>query len=310
MKESSGFVLGADLGWLTQLEEKGIRWVNENNEEKDVLELLKEKNINCIRLRVFVNPSEEFIWKKRNGMTCYLGYSNVDELLKMAQRVQQANLELMVDFHYSDYFADPEYQDAPYDWNGNSFDRILMNVYEHTKTTLQQLRELNIIPKWVQVGNEINNGMVYPYGDTKDHWKQFVELLNKGYDAVKDFDPNVQVITHIANGQDEEECHFFFQQFLDKYQGKTDIIGLSYYPYWCNKSCGETIGALTSNMISLYKTFHKPIMICEVGGDELEELASYDLVKNTINAVKSIPNHMGLGVIYWEPEGRDRKSVV
>ena len=137
----------------------------------------------------------------------------------------------MIDFHYSDHFADPMFQDMPREWESDTDEQLERRVSEHTQEVLGALAEHSIYPEWVQVGNEINNGMMWPRGDLKRSPKQLVRFLNAGYEAVKKVCPDCQVITHLASVCDDALCRPFLDNFFAE-NGKTDILGFSYYPYW------------------------------------------------------------------------------
>lgn len=297
MKER--MVLGADLGWVSQLESRGIKWVDEGGRQIDPLQAVKDMGTNTVRLRVFVNPPEEAFWQKKNGTVCMLGYADAGSVLEMAKRVKAKGLQLMIDFHYSDHFADPQYQDIPEAWKNENAEGLKRKVYEHTKKVLMLLVDNGTIPEWVQVGNEINPGILLPYGGLKDNPKQLVEFLNRGYDAVKECCPACKVITHIAGPYKPEWCEPFLDNFFAQ-GGKTDVLGFSHYPYWFKV---EQSAEFLLGYLSRYEQkYHKPVMICEVGGPENEEEGTYQLLMNTMEALERLPDDKGLGVVYWEPE--------
>lgn len=117
---SDEMIYGADIGFLSQLEAQGVQWVDDNGNTRDALELLKEKGVNAVRLRVFVKPPEDFVWTKPDGTTCMLGYTDTQALLYNAKRAEELGMKIMVVFHYSDHFADPLIQDVPSEWKGAS----------------------------------------------------------------------------------------------------------------------------------------------------------------------------------------------
>lgn len=143
-------VLGADLGWVSQLESRGIRWVDEEGRQIDPLQAVKDMGTNTVRLRVFVNPPKEAFWQKKNGTVCMLGFADAESVLEMAKRVKAMDLQLMIDFHYSDHFADPQYQDVPEAWQNEDGEGLKKKVYEHTKEVLHLLVENGAAPEWVQ----------------------------------------------------------------------------------------------------------------------------------------------------------------
>ena len=292
-------VLGADLGWVSQLESRGIRWVDEEGRQIDPLQAVKDMGTNTVRLRVFVNPPKEAFWQKKNGTVCMLGFADAESVLEMAKRVKAMDLQLMIDFHYSDHFADPQYQDVPEASQNEDGEGLKKKVYEHTKEVLHLLVENGAAPEWVQVGNEINPGILLPHGGLKENPGQLVEFLNMGYDAVKECCPDCKVITHIAGPYKPDWCEPFLDNFFEK-GGKTDVLGFSHYPYWFKV---EQSAEFLLGYLSRYEQkYHKPVMVCEVGGPENEEEGTYQLLMNTMEALERLPDEKGLGVVYWEPE--------
>ena len=268
-------VLGADLGWVSQLESRGIRWVDEEGRQIDPLQAVKDMGTNTVRLRVFVNPPKEAFWQKKNGTVCMLGFADAESVLEMAKRVKAMDLQLMIDFHYSDHFADPQYQDVPEAWQNEDGEGLKKKVYEHTKEVLHLLVENGAAPEWVQVGNEINPGILLPHGGLKENPGQLVEFLNMGYDAVKECCPDCKVITHIAGPYKPDWCEPFLDNFFEK-GGKTDVLGFSHYPYWFKV---EQSAEFLLGYLSRYEQkYHKPVMVCEVGGPENEEEGTYQLL--------------------------------
>lgn len=298
---SKKIAFGVDLGWLSQLEAEGVTWVDDENRQIDPIDALVEMGADSVRLRIFVNPPKEAYWKKRENETCMLGFCDAQSVLEMSKRVKEKGLTLMLDFHYSDHFADPQFQDIPDAWKNDDNEGLKRRVYEHTKEVLTLFTQNHVYPEWVQVGNEINPGLLLPNGSKKNP-EVMVALLNAGYDAVKECCPECQVITHLAGIDKTDWVSPFLEAFFGA-GGKTDILGFSHYPYWYKLvGQGEEIEDLQENLTRFSQKYQKPVMIVEVGGPEEEEEETYDLLCNTIEAVKNVPDHMGLGVYYWEPE--------
>ena len=281
------FVKGADIGWLKQMEDEGYKFCNDNGEEEDCLKILQSDGINSIRLRVWVNQTD--------------GHCSKDEVVEMAERTKNMGFKLMIDFHYSDYWADPEKQFKPKAWENHSFKELVNDVYNHTKEVLSALKEKSVYPEWVQVGNEIPYGMLWPEGKT-ENFNQLSELLNSGYDAVKEIFTDTKVIIHLDQGDDRNR----FIEFFDKHKangGKYDVIGVSYYPYWVNKNYKETIDNLMNNLNEYIDIYGREVMVCEIGGEDTEIEDTYNMLKEVIERVRRIPQGKGLGVFYWEPQG-------
>ncbi len=299
------FAYGVDFGWVSQLEAEGIMWTDENDIKADPIQTAVNFGVNAIRLRVFVNPPKDAYWDKSEKETCMLGYCDKESVLAMSKRVQEAGLRLMIDFHYSDHFADPMVQDIPEEWKGRSFLEIKDKVAEHTKDVLQLLCANGIRPEWVQVGNEINAGMLWPVGSLKENPDQLVSLINAGYDAVKEILPESLVILHASGLPIASGYQYFFDNFFTN-GGKTDIIGFSYYPYWYKLMYGgESLfdkQHICQEMKRIYSEYKKPIMICEIGEAENEPEKTRTLLRESVEALKNLPENAGLGIFYWEPE--------
>ena len=303
---SKKIAFGVDLGWLSQLEAEGVTWVDEEKRPVDPIDVLVEMGADSVRLRIFVNPPKDAYWKKRENETCMLGFCDAKSVLEMSKRVKEKGLTLMLDFHYSDHFADPQFQDIPDAWKHDDNEGLKKRVYEHTKEVLTLFTQNDIYPEWVQVGNEINPGLLLPNG-SKENPEVMVSLLNAGYEAVKECCPECQVITHVA-GIDKADWVAPFLEIFFTNGGKTDIMGFSHYPYWYKMMGGEAAVTedLQENLTRFSREYKKPVMIVEVGGPENEEQETYDLLCDTIEAIQNVPDGMGQGVYYWEPEvGKD-----
>ena len=290
-KNKLAFAKGADVSWLPQMEATGYRFYDTDGKEKDCLQLLKERGMNTIRLRVFVNPSQD----KASG------HCSKEETVAMALRAQKAKMRIMIDFHYSDTWADPAKQAKPAAWANLSFDALQNKVYEHTFDVLTALKKAGVTPEWVQVGNEIPGGMLWPDGST-NNWAQLAQLLNKGYEATKAVNAKIKVIVHVDEGNNNEKFRWFFDKATE-HQVKYDVIGLSYYPFWIKKDYSETIADLQNNLNDMASRYQKEVMVVEVGGVDEQVQNTKELLAATIKAVRAVPDHKGLGVLYWEPQG-------
>jgi arabinogalactan endo-1,4-beta-galactosidase len=285
------FSKGADIGWLQQMEATGYKFYDSTGVQKDCLEILKDKGINTVRLRVWVKPSDN----KING------HCSKNEVIAMAIRAKEMGMRVMIDFHYSDSWADPGKQNKPADWASHSFSQLLTDVYDHTFEVLDTLKKSGVVPAWAQIGNEITWGMLWPEGST-NRWDQLAQLLNKGYDAVKAVDNTIKVVVHLDQGND----NYRFRTFFDNAKSRGvryDVIGLSYYPFWLGTDYTLTINDLGNNMNDLVSRYGKEVMVVEVGGDFTKVQNTYDMLVAVIGKVMAVPGNKGLGVIYWEPEG-------
>ena len=285
------FSKGADVGWLPQMEATGYKFYDTDGTEKDCLQLLKDRGMNTIRLRVWVNPNDD----KASG------HCSKEETVVMALRAQKMGMRIMIDFHYSDSWADPAKQFKPKAWENHTFSELMTDVYDHTFDVLSALKAVGVTPEWVQVGNEIPGGMLWPEGSTKN-WSQLAQLLNKGYEATKAIDAKIKVIVHVDEGNNNEKFRWFFDNATAN-NVKYDVIGLSYYPFWIKKDYTETIADLAYNLNDMVARYNKEVMIVEVGGIDEEVQNTKELLAATIKAVRAVPNNKGLGVLYWEPQG-------
>ncbi len=296
---------GVDLGWVSQLESMGIVWVDEEGNKIDPLAAVKKLGADAVRLRVFVDPPKEAFWKKPDQTECMLGFCDAESVYTMCRRVRKQGMRLMLDFHYSSHFADPIYQDIPDSWRMEDENGLIRRVEAHTSEILTTLREEGITPEWVQVGNEINPGILLPVGSRKENPAGLVRMLNAGYDAVKRVFPDCLVVTHVA-GVLVSDVSGFYDAFF-AYGGRTDILGLSYYPYWYQRIPGRAVNEdalrvekLGEEMRRLSDRFQKPVLLAEVGAPEREEEASYRFLLDTIRVLHSYGEETG--IFYWEPE--------
>ncbi|MFC3911953.1 arabinogalactan endo-beta-1,4-galactanase [Pseudaeromonas sharmana] len=285
---AEAMVKGADVSWLTQMEKSGYKFYNDSGSQQDLFPILKAHGMNAIRLRVWVNPAN--------------GWNNITDVVAKAKRAKAAGFDIMIDFHYSDTWADPANQTKPAAWSSYTFDQLMSNVYWHTYNSLTTLKNAGITPKWVQVGNETNNGMLWPEGKASVNMKNFAWLINSGYDAVKAVNSSTKVIVHLANCENNSLYRWMFDG-LKANGGKWDIVGASIYPtqtgngdwYTMNNQCFDNL----SDMVTRYG---KEVMVVEVGMPWDDPKNSYDTIASLLEKMKWIPNGKGLGVFYWEPQ--------
>ena len=287
------FAKGADVGWLTEMEAKGKKFYNAKGEEIECMALLKSMGMNSIRLRVWVNPVEHGNWCNK-----------VDVVLK-AKRAHALGMRLMIDFHYSDWWADPGKQNKPAAWTNLSMEELKNAVSEHTKEILLALKKENLTPEWVQIGNETDNGMLWETGKASVSMKNYAELTQAGYDAAKSIFPDTKVMVHISNGYDNVLFRWIFDG-LKKNGARWDVIGMSLYPS-CAKEKGyktwlEVNDACLANINDMIARYDTEVMICEVGMPYNQAEDCKNFLNDLINRSKSIRDNKVLGVFYWEPQ--------
>jgi len=287
--EAAVFACGADVSWLPQMEAQGTLFYNDAGVQEDCLQILKEHGINSIRLRVWVNPSAD---------RC-AGHCSRDETVAMAKRAAGMGFRIMIDFHYSDSWADPGKQTKPAAWSSHTISQLATDVYNHTTDVLNAVITAGVHPEWVQVGNETNDGMLWNDGRASSSFANFTSLVNSGYNAVKATDSAIKVIIHISNGYDNSLFRWMFDG-LTANNARYDIIGMSLYPTTSNWST-LTSQCLT-NMNDMVTRYGKEVMIAEVGMASSAAQATKDMLTDLISKVKSVSNGKGLGVFYWEPQ--------
>jgi len=279
------FAKGADVSWVTQMEANGKLFYNASGTQTECMALLKSLGMNSIRLRVWVNPTD-----------CWC---NAQDMLAKAIRAKNLGMSIMIDFHYSDSWADPGKQTKPAAWANLSFTDLKTAVTSHTSTVLNLLKTNNITAEWVQVGNETGNGMLWPDGMASTNMANYAALNNAGYDAVKSVFPNAKVIVHVQDGNNNSLFRWLFDGLLTD-GGKWDVIGMSLYPSPTNWNVMDD--ACLTNMTDMISRYGKEVMICEVGMSWDSPTSAYNFLTDIINKTISIPNGKGLGVFYWEPE--------
>ncbi|CAL9322514.1 glycoside hydrolase family 53 protein [Streptomyces sp. SudanB182_2057] len=293
---------GADISSLAKSEAKGGVYRTSSGSAGDALPLLKSYGMNYARLKVWVNPAD--------------GFNDKAHVLAMAKRVKAQGMKLLVDFHYSDTWADPGAQKKPAAWAGHTYSQLKTDVYNHTYDVLNALKAQGTTADMVQVGNEINGGMLWSEGST-DNWTQLAGLINSGYSAVKAVNPSTSVALHLAKGGDKAGTEWWFDNAVAN-GVKFDAIGLSYYGYWH--------GALSDFQTTLDDAaarYGKPVFVAETAYPF--RLDSDDALTNQIDTtgelvpgypataagqtkwlndvtsiVEAVPNGRGLGVFYWE----------
>ena len=277
------YAKGADISWVTEMESSGVSFYNRNGIKEDPFQLMKDIGFNSIRLRVWVNPAN--------------GWCNTTDIVNKAIRANQLGLKLMIDFHYSDSWADPGKQNKPAAWSSEDILGLQKSVYDHTVSVLSSLKSNGVTPKWVQIGNETNDGMLWPEGKASTNMSNFALLVNSGFSAVKSIDSSIKVIIHLSNGFDNSLYRWMFDG-LQSNHANYDIIGMSLYS---SSSNWQTLNAqCLMNMNDMASRYNKDVMICEAGMSWTDSTACKSFLSDLISKTKSV--NRGRGVFYWEPE--------
>ena len=247
--------------------------------------LVKSLFMNTIRLRVWVNPSPAF--------------NNAADVIAKAIRAKNLGMRIMIDFHYSDSWADPGKQTKPAAWAGQDVSGLKTLITAHTTDVLSQLKNNGITPEWVQVGNETNNGMLWPEGKASTNMAAFAQMFNAGSDAVKAVFPSAKVIVHISNGYDNALFRWMFDG-LQLNGAKYDVIGMSLYPTAANWTSLNT--QCLANMNDMVARYGKEIMVVEVGMPWDNAAVCKSFLSDIIFKTATVSGNKGLGVLYWEPQ--------
>lgn len=301
------FIKGMDISFLPEMEDLGAKFLDESGNERNVFELLKENGVNSIRLR---------IWNEPENVPESGGYCNLEQTIELAKRIKQYGMTFFLDFHYSDWWADPGKQNKPKAWVGLNFEELKQAVYDYTKEVLLRMDQEDVFPDMVQIGNEIRSGMLFPDGEVPNY-KNLVELINAGILAVRDVSVghDTKVVIHLDQGGRFFYLRDWFDAVLKEGIETFDIIGVSYYPFWHG-----TFAEFKDTLVKLVKRYGKPVIIAETAhawrktddgfvGEQQEKIAGFpatpegqrNVIDLVMNITASLESDMGLGIYYWEP---------
>jgi arabinogalactan endo-1,4-beta-galactosidase len=290
------YAVGADLSFLKQAEDRGTVF-KDNGEAKPGLEIFRDHGYNWIRLRIFHTPTEL--------------PNNLEYTLTLAKAAKALGYHFLLDFHYSDTWADPGKQFTPKAWQGMSHQQLVSAVFEYTKQTIAAFLQAGVLPDMVQVGNEITNGMMWPDGRLPNNWDNFADLVKAGIagvEAGKGDQPRPRMMIHIDRGGDRSRTKYFFDK-LNSYKVNYDVIGQSYYPWWQG-----SLNSLRENMTFMAKEYKKPIVVVEAaynwepaeykkrpGPFEETPGGQAHFLEEVNRVVQEAPDGLGAGVFWWEP---------
>lgn len=305
------FIFGVDMSSIIAVEQAGGVFYNKDGVEQDVFEILSEHGINYVRIRLWHNPFNS------EGLAFGGGNNDTQIGIEIAKRAARVGMRIALDFHYSDFWADPGKQNIPYAWESLSDDELKDAIYNYTYDTIKTFEEEGVRPHMVQIGNEINNGMVYPKGRVSIYgYDKLAEYLKEGIKAVDDIDPDIKTVIHIAEGASIQKVTYFYDKIIEN-GVEFDVIGLSYYSFWHG-----TMEEFKETLRELEKKYTHEVAVMEysygytdysnefsnnIYSSGLEEAGGYktsmqgqvSYIRDVNEAISSIET--GIGSFYWEP---------
>ena len=313
------FVKGMDLSTLLELEKCGAKYYVDGT-ETDILDIMKKYDVDTIRIRLWNDPWSE------SGESYGAGENDLKTTLAIAKKVTDAGLGVLLNFHYSDFWADPGKQIKPKAWEGYSVEELEQAVYDFTADTMKVFKENGINTTMVQVGNELSNGLLWPEGKVPNY-DNIAKFVNAGIRGVRAVEKDVPVMIHLDNGGNNTLYREWFDEFTKRGED-FQIIGLSYYPFWHG-----TLDMLTDNMNDIAERYGKDLVIAEVSmgytmedykayeklsDDERKGYATkpelvekieypmtvqgqYDFMEDFLTRISHIKGNKGKGFFYWEP---------
>jgi len=293
---ASDYAVGADVSFLKAAEDGG-KVFKDNGQPKPGLEIFKDHGYNWVRLRLFHTPTD---------LPNNLAYT-----LAMAKAAKKLGFHILLDFHYSDTWADPGKQFTPKAWTGFSHAQLMKAVADYTRDTIAAFQAAGALPDMVQIGNEIIHGMLWPDGKLPENWDNFADLIKAGISGVQagaGNGPHPRIMIHIDRGGDKATTKYFFDK-LNSYHVQYDVIGQSYYPWWHG-----SLNDLRENMIFMAEEYKKDIIVVEAAYDwrpteytkrpgpfpESPE-GQKQFLEEVNRVVEETPNGLGKGVFWWEP---------
>ena len=291
--------VGADISFLRQAEEQGTVF-RDKGVAMPALEILRRHGYNWVRLRIFNNPTTL--------------PNDFEYTLAEAKAAKQMGFGFLLDFHYSDDWADPGHQITPLAWKNLKHHQLVDAVYTYTRDTIAKFREAGALPDIVQVGNEVTAGILWPDGKLPNNWSNFIDLLKAGIRGVDDGAGNgrkPKIMIHIDKGGNIAATQWFFSHLIDE-NVPFDVIGQSYYPWW-----EGSLADLKDNLAFMAHTYHKPIVVVETAyswkpDNYIKKKGPYpetpegqrDFLRDVADAVAATPDGLGRGVFWWEPAVR------
>lgn len=313
------FIKGADISTLLEAEQHGAKFYNQNGQQQDAIAILKANGVNYVRLRLWVDPQDA------SGKTYGGGSNNLENTIALAKRVKAQGLKLLLDFHYSDFWTDPGKQFKPKAWEKMDYPQLKTAIHDYTRDTIARFKKEGVLPDMVQIGNEINGGMLWPegksWGQGGGEFDRLAGLLNAAIGGLKENltgGEQVKIMLHLAEGTKNDTFRWWFDE-IAKRDVPFDIIGLSMYTYW-----NGPISALKANMDDISRRYNKDVIVVEAaygytldncdnaensfqakeekdGGYPGTVQGQYDYIHDLMQSVIDVPDHRGKGIFYWEP---------
>lgn len=313
------FIKGMDISTLLEVEKCGGRFFDEG-QEADALTILKRYGINAVRLRLWNDPYSE------KGEPYGAGTNDLPVTVALAKRAKSRGMQFLLDYHYSDFWTDPGKQFVPKAWRGMNVEELEEALYSYTRDTLRVLKSEGVMPDLIQIGNELSNGLLWPYGKVPEY-DNIARFVSAGIRGVRAVDEKIPIMIHLDNGGNNELYRRWFDEYCKRGED-FQIIGLSYYPFWHG-----TLEMLTENMKDIAARYRKDLIVAEVSmGYTMEDYAAYeklseeerkgyatksalvekieypmtrqgqcDFMKDFMERIKQIPEGRGKGFFYWEP---------
>ncbi|MBR1797382.1 MAG: glycosyl hydrolase 53 family protein [Clostridiales bacterium] len=263
MIELNEYIKGADVSTLIEEEAHGARYYD-NGAQGDLLDILKTYGFNWVRIRLWNDPYAE------DGTPYGAGTNDLKTYVKIARRAKSVGLKVLLCIHYSDFWADPGKQTVPKSWRGLTIPELSDAVHSFTLDALNAMKAAGAEPDMVAVGNEVTNGLLWPYG-RKPEFDNIALFISSGVRACREFDPSMPVMIHLDNGGNNSMYVEWFDNYFMRGED-IDVIGLSYYPFWHG-----TMASLEYNIRDMEKRYGKQTIVAEVStGFTMEDYASYE----------------------------------